>query len=235
MGDMVVFGDSLSAEETYVEHKSWVQLAQHGCYPFEPITLKANYASGGAGSGTEFFYKIDDVVLETPGLNTQVMNYKDADPSDRVFIWIGANDLVVATTLDPFTTVDAVTVTTSDEIQRDRDALEQGGLDDLQYATLIVDHYTIPNILKAIRVLQLRGVKDINLINLFDLGQAPVAANHSGFVTEIVNYYNAALALQAPVPIIDISYITPSFIDEIHLSTKSQIDILSRICWGNHI
>ena len=223
MAKVIVFGDSMSDPATYtgVPDKTWPRQMAERVFSHEVV---GNYATGGAVSGAEddYVYEIDGVTLEANGLLGQVSDYvllSEFIEVDVFVIWIGTNDLVIASQLDPFTRPDGLVVTATKRVINDRIALN---LSDEDYYKFIIDQYTVKNINEAAQTLSPFG--EVIVVGPFDLGKADVAAKKPALATAASMYLHTQLA--ADVTLIDMSVTT---VDAIHFDHAAQKEVLDMI------
>lgn len=225
-----VFGDSLSADETYLAgpDQSWVQQIQQG--PFASV-LGHNHTRGGALSGkaTHWGYKMDGIVLESKGVLGQI-DAATIEAGSTNVVWVGTNDLILACHLDPFTTVGGMTVTATSAVTEFRDGY-LATHSPLQYAHWIIDNYLMDNLGAAVIKIRSRGC-EVVLVNYFRLQDTRVAASNAPLVRAAVDYANAALRTLCKdlgVYMADVSGITVTTVDEVHLDHAAQKQVLAGI------
>ena len=226
---VAAFGDSLTDPNTYVDlpDRTWLQQMESSLFPVE---VAANKASGGAVSGKagDWVYSMDGAVLETPGMLGQVDEFIAEDiEADVHVIWVGTNDLVIASQLDPFTTVGGMRVEASQRVQDDRAALRLGKR---AYADFIVDNYTVPNIREAVAKLSPRG--EVVVIGPFCM-EKTIVANQSSRTRSICLYARRRLnnvLKNSPLPYyVDLSNIDVAAVDEVHLGQESQRQVMQKV------
>lgn len=226
---IVAFGDSLTATETYsgTPDKPWIEHMQQG--PFK-LPVIGNYAVGGSvtGAANDNVYKMNGVELPATGLLGQIDQYQ-GDQADTFVIWSGTNDLIIASQLDPFTTIGGMTVTATERVTQFRDEYLPTH-SPAQYAEFIIHEYTLPNIKRAID--KLRGRGDIVLVNYFHLDFAAVAKSNPvivRFAVQLANIELRSLCRDEGVYLADVSNIPVTTIDEVHLDDAAQIQVMRQI------
>lgn len=237
MARIVAFGDSLTANETYLDvpDQSWIQQMARGLLPHGILD---NFAEGGSvsGQGDHYVYQMNGVTLQTMGLLGQIQEYLSASyRGDVHVIWSGINDLVIGAQLDPFTTAAGVKVTATSLVTEFRETFigEQLHTDD-EYLRYVVSNYLAVNIDAAIGALREAGIQKIIVIGFYPLqvtgvGQRASVRKRALTATLLGNDALRSVCQSRNVVFVDLEDMDPTFIDEIHLDHKAQTEVLKRI------
>ncbi len=153
---LATFGDSFIAAETYEgnDGECWPNILKDSelCM----ISEIQEHAAGGATSGKEFAYALNGVLLETPGLITQVerataqWDGAHSPRPDLIAIHVGTND-IVSWLCTPYTRPDGETLveaSSTAQIERAKSELPDG-----EFGAQLMEGYTAANILSAYQIL----------------------------------------------------------------------------------